>query len=321
MTSVKCWAIKNNVMKAPYIKIALSFFLVIINLNSAKAQYQSIFGSSQTSWNIIKGNFWGTGTDSLVTVSDTIINSYTYKKILYYDISSGTTQIESIVGYLREDSIQGKAWFFNTEDIAEQLIMDLNLNLGDTFYVGGVWNSNTGYHLVDSVWTVFGRKHIRIDVAINPNPGGGNNEKLIFIEGVGTNIGIGYQDLNYIDNFPYLLCSYKNENLEYHNSNPVFNGNCNYTTVGVDDYLRDIKYEIYPNPSSTNEIIIEHQNEKHEYLTIELYSSTGRLLLSLNTMSFEKTRINTNDFPAGIYFISIKDELGNITTKKWIKAA
>lgn len=133
MTSVKCWAIKNNVMKAPYIKIALSFFLVIINLNSAKAQYQSIFGSSQTSWNIIKGNFWGTGTDSLVTVSDTIINSYTYKKILYYDISSGTTQIESIVGYLREDSIQGKAWFFNTEDIAEQLIMDLNLNLGDTF--------------------------------------------------------------------------------------------------------------------------------------------------------------------------------------------
>lgn len=304
-------------MKTVILKIGLSLFLMV-QLNVATAQYQSLFGDTQTSWNIIKGNMWGIGTDSLVTVSDTTINSLNYKKILYYDISSSNAQIEPIVGFLREDSFQGKAWYFNTTDTTEQLIMDLSLSIADTFYVGGSWNAYPGYHPVDSIWIESGRKHVRLDL-VNSYGAVGHNDKVIFIEGVGTNIGIGYQDVYYADNFPYLLCAYKNTDLVYQNAHPEFMGNCNYTTVGVDDYPERSALKIYPNPSSAGEVTIEYKNENSKYLTVAIYSNNGKLMLSQQTTSFENTRVNTHDFPAGIYFISIQNEKGVVATKKWVK--
>lgn len=87
--------------------------------------------------------------------------------------------------------------------------------------------------------------------------------------------------------------------------------------LGIEENV-DSKFVLYPNPS-VNEIIIKYKNDNSKYLTIEMYNSSGKLELNRKMMSLEKTVISTYDFPAGIYFISIKDDRGIIATKKWIK--
>ena len=302
-------------MKTFYYKIIV-VLIAIFSASSINAQYQSLFGSNNTSWNIIKGNLWGTGTDSLFTASDTVINSITYKKVFSYDLTNIPPYILSTIGFLREDSVQGKAWFFSSEDPVEHLIMDLNLNLGDTFYVEGTWNSTGGYHPVDSIWMYAGKKHVRVDQYI-PRFHNGVSEKLIFIEGVSTNIGIGYQT-SHIDNFPYLLCSYKDGFPIYQNNDSVLNGICIYTTVGIEEKHNFVGFNLYPNPSSDH-LTIENKGSKKNDLIIEIRDFTGKLALVKSLSSFEKVTINTNAISSGIYFISIKSEEEIITTQKWVK--
>ncbi len=83
---------------------------------------------------------------------------------------------------------------------------------------------------------------------------------------------------------------------------------------------RDINnsFKIHPNPSKNN-LIIEHTNNDYNELTVEIYSSLGKLELVNKVNSFEKTIINTDDIPQGIYFISIKNKQEIIASKKWIK--
>lgn len=80
----------------------------------------------------------------------------------------------------------------------------------------------------------------------------------------------------------------------------------------------DSQFILYPNPS-TNELNINYKSDNAKNLTFEIYSSSGKLELTRKIMSFEKTRISTSVFAAGIYFISIKDDSGIIATKKWVK--
>lgn len=283
-------------------------------VNSMNAQYQSLFGSNNASWNIVKGNLWGSGTDSLYTVSDTVINGKTYKKIAYQDITE--TPSFPLVGFLREDSTQGKAWFFNSADTTEYLIMDLSLNWGDTFYMGGSWNSIPGYFPVDSIWTSLGRKHVRVDHYI-PWFNNGVSDKLIFIEGVSTNIGIAYQTFD-IMNFPFLLCSHKDGLPIYQNDDSVLNGACVYTTVGINEELNVSNIKLYPNPSS-NHLMIENLGQQKSKVVIELRTIDGKIAITQKASSFEKIMVNTTELPAGIYFVMVKDAEQTLTTQKWVK--
>ena len=57
--------------------------LLILGIsNSLIAQnYESIFGSNSTQWNITMGNLWGTGTDQHSVSGDTTINGNSYNFI------------------------------------------------------------------------------------------------------------------------------------------------------------------------------------------------------------------------------------------------
>lgn len=87
--------------------------------------------------------------------------------------------------------------------------------------------------------------------------------------------------------------------------------------VGMEDNV-NANFVLYPNPSA-NELNIQYKNENAKNVSVEIYSSSGKLILSREMISFEKTLISTEGFPAGIYFISLKDDRGLIATKKWIK--
>jgi len=90
------------------------------------------------------------------------------------------------------------------------------------------------------------------------------------------------------------------------------------TPVSIDEEFLDNNLKLYPNPSS-NLLIIENVGNQNNNLTVEIRSVTGKLELVQSIGSFEKVTINTDQISSGIYFISIKDEHGIITTKKWVK--
>lgn len=295
-------------------KLILIFLLGMIFYQPNAFGYKPVLNDETTTWNTIKGNLWGAGVDSIFTNIDTLINNKLYKKLTYYSIVNNSVYQLDLVGFIREDTIYGKLWYFSNYDTTERLVMDLSLEMGNMFWVGGVWNSYGGYHEVDSIWIdLFNRKNIRINILINPAIGGNNGEKLIMIEGVGTNIGIGYQDLEYIDNFPYLLCAWNNNIQIYQNNHPFFGGGCNLLFTNTNQNTSPGSIILFPNPTN-NKLYIEVQEE----VNIQLYNLVGIQIREYNNIKNTKY-INVSDLKPGMYLIIIRDNNGNSFINRMVK--
>ncbi len=109
-------------------------FIILIAVSicfsqNVNAQYKSIFGKTETSWNVLITAPDIDLTDSLVVTYDTVDNGLTYKKLvnIRYNLYS------NFHGLLREDTSLGKIWFKKEYDTVENLISNLSLALGDTF--------------------------------------------------------------------------------------------------------------------------------------------------------------------------------------------
>lgn len=149
-------------------------------------------------------------------------------------------------GFLRQDTIQGKAWFLNTFNNHEDLIMDLSLSVADTFVVYDI--VNTPYTIyVDSVFYKNSLKHIRLNHNINIC---GKIEKLTFIEGSGTNAGVAYTPLvNWPYPNSYLLCHFKDGIKVY--GNIFYNDACFSCYTGVNEVKVEDFFTISPNPTTS----------------------------------------------------------------------
>jgi hypothetical protein len=204
----------------------------------------SLFGESTTTWTVMHGNLFGLTTDTLSFNRDTIINENPWKIIN----APGKTI------YLQEDLTNGKWLYFTSIDTIQKVLMDLSLAVGDTFYVTGVWLPDPGFYEVDSVYIKDQRKHVQINLPLYY----AGDEKLVFIEGVGPNIGLSYKDVNSIELSPYLLCQWKDDIQNY--SNNYFDGKCAiFSDNTVNEYHKSETgmFEIYPNPVSNNSVKIE----------------------------------------------------------------
>lgn len=73
-------------------------------------------------------------------------------------------------------------------------------------------------------------------------------------------------------------------------------------TVGIHEYAQ-ASFSIYPNPA-TDAITIDLSSFNSHIARITIYDITGKQIELLETTS-AKTAINTEDFKAGIYFISV----------------
>jgi hypothetical protein len=281
-------------------KIFLQLFLIAgIWINNLQAQpYQSIFGTTNTSWKIVALNLPGTFTDSMFTLSDTIINFKTYKII-------GSSYFQNIAGFLREDSLNSKGYYLTPSpfDTIEREIYNLNLTVGDSFYIGNAWPITTGYHSVDSVYILSGKKHIRFNAFTYWN------EKFEFIESVGVNINLDYQDAT-LRQDAFLLCNYHDNSVNYTNSNPNFNG-CDLIT-GYEEKSQ-LQF-LSPNPNPTSDIFKINLKEDSE---LELYNLIGSKLFSKTnqtqslTLSMSELTKNQN----GVYILKIKIKDSSLTFK------
>lgn len=274
--------------------LVLSFICFILSLTNSYSQaYESIFGDSITSWSIYTTGIDNANTDSLTTVFDTTFNNYNYKyvqKHYYYGLN----------GFIREDTNQGKAWFIaDYSGATEKLIMDLNLTVGDTFYVNYYGNL-----IVDSVYYLNNKKHIQFDrliyaYDINNNYG---SKPFTFIEGLGSNAGIIYQHTCCGD---YLLCASKDNIQTY--SDSTFNGSCDIYWVGINELDNESKWKLAPNPF--NEFTVLSVENKATILSkVIIYDIHGRVVKSINNINSHQVKISKDQLQTGIYFFQLYSE-------------
>ncbi|MBN1184255.1 MAG: T9SS type A sorting domain-containing protein, partial [Bacteroidales bacterium] len=280
----------NRLNKGMMIKLYLITALLTIGyVNRIYSQeYESVFGSESTSWNLFNELNDGFETDSTYVLKDTTVNETLYKMI-YVPLSYNK--------YLRETEDRSQVYQYSPEiNDSEFLVFDLNLEENDTFIIG--YEKDTA--VVDSVFYLNEKKHIRFDYEFEVVYG---SEKFEFIEGIGTNFGLVYQgvELWIVRQYNYLLCAYKNGELTY--SNKIFDGECYLFWTPIHDIVGENFVKIYPNPAS-DKITIELGVSNSEELLLMLYNSDGTLTDKISQVS-NIIEINTSDKPAGLYFFTV----------------
>lgn len=267
-------------------KNILFSFIFLLSATSSKCQnYQSIFGQDSTQWFILEEIIDGAQTRIYNAYDgiDSTMNGHVYMKVLN---SSQTT------GLIREDTTNGKTWYYSFWTQSEKIIMDLSLQLNDTFFIYPSWMDSIPA-VVDSVFLINGKKHIRFDFPLY-----GFITKFEFIEGTGPNAGITYQGQtngwSYISE--NLLCKYTDSTEVY--SNLQFNGMCYVSLVGVNDISTKTRVIAYPNPVRRNECLnLEYTTDLIK--SVHMFDIFGKELILLNRNQVLITQ------PSGIYFILV----------------
>lgn len=282
-------------MKRFYLGLLLLF---CFTPHLSQAQYASVFGQDTTRWTETFCQLDVFSENTYAMFKDTVINGLDYKISCSYNGGvigvCGWLYPSIITGFMREDTTQGKVWYyaigmnsmFNT-DTTEQLIADFSLQVGDTFTV---WNpSNTTHEdkLVDSIWTANGRRHVRVDFAPYFNL-----EKLTFIEGVGSNFSPFYQ-FNSDYNLCPCLAEWKKD------ASVAFSQNCQ--VMGSSEEPSAFRTaEIIPHPVHRQSQLI-FENPGQASATLRLYDLTGKeVLRKQNRSSF--FMLNSTALPEGILF-------------------
>ncbi len=252
-------------------------------------------------WTIKSENLSGVWTDTLKIERDTLVNDVTFKVI--------KTPYKTI--YLSEKTETGQVEFFTDDDETLRLLMDLSLEKGDSFYIEGASFNNPGYYEVDSVYEKNNRKHVQINFPIFY----ASDEKLTFIEGIGTNLGLSYKDLIAGDINPYLLCAWQEEEQIY--SNLYYDGECNVSLSMSNENVKDkvTFFYISQNPIKDNslEVFFNYPFTGRLYL----FDITGKTILE-NRVKNTTHKLLTlpKSEKRGIYLLNVISSTGESQTMK-----
>ena len=245
--------------------------------NRAHAQYQSFFGDSITEYYIggyyvtYDPDFFGVETyEYLWNRSDTI----SFNQQTYYFIPNryGWDHYYDVNFYIREDTVTGRIYRYVPEFDLEELICDMSLALGDTFYMPyfinyyGALDYQKIPIVADSIWFENGKKMIRFSKSYLfpsldpwdaiPRFISYKIQNVVFVEGVGPNFTpFGWHDghddcpggnsSNWWGFYPILLCAHKDEELVYMADERA--GCWQSPPAKIDDKER-ILFRLYPNP-------------------------------------------------------------------------
>ncbi len=254
----------------------------------AKAQYQSFFGETSTSWTAVGGAFntneW---TDSAAYEKDTLIAGMSYQKISRWRAYPDNLYVHDL--FFREDTTVGKLWRRFHPDSTDELIVDLSLNVGGQF-INPI--NNTTILTVDSVYYVNSRKHVRLNTQFNLI-------RFEFIEGVGPNVGPLYST------GLILLCQYKDSILNYVLNIPQYPGICNVHSLTSVDELLYLGMSVYPNP--TRGLVKIETRQKQKGLKVYLHDPIGRQLLESDCLAGGRCEIDLSQFSPGILLLTIRN--------------
>jgi hypothetical protein len=282
-------------------RVFLVLLLIIIPYITF-AQYKSIFGENTTEWTVKHENLYGVMTDTLRVLNDTIVNDSVFRII--------TTPFKRI--YIYENLIDGRLNYFTNHDHTLKLLMDLSLKPDDTFFVEGSWLAESGYFKVDSVFEKENRKHVRINLPLHY----ANNEKLTFIEGIGPNTGLSFQDSPSGELNPYLLCHWRDDQQDYFNT--FYEGECYvFSSTQVDSEKKSVHFfDVFPNPVKGNSFTIVFESPFKGHLVLMDISGNIVMRKYVTESLLQETIYFPDLLLNGVFIVSIQNEEGNIQSKK-----
>jgi hypothetical protein len=240
-----------------------------------------------------------------------IIDNQNYIEV--YSVGLGDPYV---VGAIRDDTLQKKVYFHDF--INEIVLYDFSLNVGDTIFYD---------EPLDYYKTVEDISYININ---------GQERKMLhllnslysfndyWIEGIGSvyRYGLLYPlnpDIVMDGSTPYFGC-FRHESTIYFDES-VCQGDCPCTDWLVtirESINRDKEVTIFPNPTEKN-LTIDFANSLNQYNSYEIYSCSGRLILSQEIFNKNQETINIEFLTKGTYYIKLIAENGNDNTMKFIK--
>jgi len=271
------------------LKIIITLLFVFI-LNISHGQYNSIFDETYTEWNYMTLFCDAIFTTTFQHSKDTMISNTSYKIIDDF-------------GFLREDENNSKVWYRSSESEEEQLIMDLDLEVGDLFEINSI------SYEVEETFVVNGVKIIQFDyLPINC----GIVEPLRFIEGQGPNLSFKYILTG--DEFDLsLLRCYTRDSITYNFFVDQLGEECISNETSTNEIIES-EIIIYPNPFSEQfHLKFENDNERSIIITDFL----GRNIYA-QTFQGVEVNINTDQFGEGLYMLQIREGT-NIRSRVIIK--
>jgi len=282
------------------------------------AQYQPVLSAEKTGYDIQIGVFDAVLVGVLRVQGDTVINQFTYKKVFITVDPFG----ESLVGFVRENTDAGKMWFLNKLDDQEYLIMDLELEVDDTFntfYEYDCYSSGPGIAKVVTISMLESRKVITLDRSFG---GGFICDTLKFIEGVGPNATLFFQSttLDYdASGFYYRICEmYQEDTLSF----PLFSefDSCVSITSASEVLKSDGSFSIVPNPNTGSFVLKNnHPGSSLNNPLFTLFDLNGREIVSLTIDgSLSEQQVRLPHIPAGLYFYGISTNEIPVQTGKMV---
>lgn len=216
--------------------------------------------------------------------------------------------------YLRESADNSKLYLYDTDTKTEYLIMDLNMAVGDTFYLpkSSMFyfedDVNRDKKVVDSVYYSEGLKRVRLN-ALPRN--GQPMSKLTFIEGIGPNLGVFYiyggEPVNM--DFFCLQC-FQNKERFYGDAPCVYDYN---PSVGFPNVNSKAEYKVVQTRSN---FTIEFRTT--ESGVIYLYNAMGQCVRQNSFSGFDIINIDTSNLNKGVYVLLMTNTSSNMrlfTTK------
>lgn len=273
-------------------KKIILFIFYFISLFASAQPYTTIFGVDSTIWSYSFCNLDQAPVFQHIAYIDTTINGYTNKKVGTINGNSIEYSIGGTFsnGFVREDTASGKVWFNGLgifgQGIREFLVIDLSLNLNDTFIVYNTAMVDSTFAVIDSIYWIGIKKYVRTNFSVQ------EGKKLTFIEGIGTNYGLHYM------NDPYNLCpclnSYKKDNTLFYTSA------C--SSVGINEnFVSANSINIYPHPI-LNKSRFEFENPNKERGRLVMMNALGQIIKTYVTTGNHFDIQNDNNWNGIFYY-------------------
>jgi len=287
--------------------LLITLFLSCVFLNPVSSQVYSPVAKEGVHWIIVLDDqqtvFPVDGLWEYYCNGDTSINNLDYKKILKRDLEitqsgppyTGITPYV-VAGFLRDDTIARKVYAIDWEtgfyDLCpngeDHLLFDFSLNVNDS---ANFCLYSSTLSITDIYYYNLYNQQVKVFAT----------ESYEYYEGIGSFFGL-FEEME--------MNEFSNTRLEYYCSEP-----CEYlvstTNISLDEF------KVYPNPA--NEIITLEPGNQTNWQQVELFNSTGTIVLSQPIIKGSHlTSLVVRSLPPGVYFCRLNNNFEKSMMKKII---
>jgi Secretion system C-terminal sorting domain len=312
----------------------LSVLLLIVFAGEGLSQNYRPLPGAGAAWQLVARNFYSptynTFTYYYLEVPsvnpDTSIQTNVYHKLVEHSFYSPTG---SYIGGFRSDST-GKTWWFPVGDSTEYLLMDLNVQQGDTVYDVFSYNewgqAGLTDFCIDSVGFIFIDSAPHKKVYIRPVQ---SNFTQLWLEELGsfngflnkasiTGLTFGFENylcISFDDTIRYTGDSIYLVDLNFlywPDSFQTSAGTCPlyFMTVTGEVETEGTALRFYPNPATTSLTLEPTTNEPQQF---RITNASGQLVLSQNIQG--RTAVDVSHLPEGLYIAELETPQGIVHQK------